>query len=33
VVSEYPPPGVIVRRLLKLLNARAAVEMQDRLDI
>lgn len=32
IVSDQAQIGVIVRRLLKLLNARSAVEMQDRLE-
>jgi hypothetical protein len=32
IVSDQAHIGVIVRRLLKLLNARSAAEMQDRLE-
>jgi hypothetical protein len=32
IVSDQTPIGVIVRRLLKLLNARSAAEMQDWLE-
>ncbi|NJN93643.1 MAG: DUF5615 family PIN-like protein [Anaerolineales bacterium] len=32
IVSDQAQIGVIVRRLLKLLNARSAAEMQDRLE-
>lgn len=32
IVSDQVPIGVLVRRLLKLLNARSAAEMQDWLE-